>query len=162
MIVSLSNQAYIFLVTIVIGLFIGLIYDFFRLIRKIFVHKNSAVYFEDVLFWLISTFVCFYILLHKNNLELRFYLFLGIVLGLIFYFALISHFVLTFVIKIITILLKPVAFIYNILKPHFKSAVIAKNRAINKEKIILQKLNKYGKMKKEEVKSTIRIIKDKI
>ncbi len=162
MIVSLSNQAYIFVVTIVIGLFIGLTYDFFRLLRKLFTHKNSAVYIEDVLFWLISTFICFYILLHKNNLELRFYLFIGISIGLIFYFYLISPFVLAFIIKFITILLKPVAFIIKLLNPYFKSMSIAKNRAIYKEKIILQKIYRYGKIKIEEIKSTIKIIKDKI
>ncbi len=162
MILSLQNQVYLFFVTILIGFIIGLIYDFFRILRKVFTHSNTLVYFEDILFWLFSTFIAFFILLHKNNLEFRFYLLIGIVLGLIFYFAIISTFVLKISLTIIEQLLKPIAFLYKFLKPHFKKATILKNKAINKEKIVLQKVNRYGKIKCNDFKTTIKIIKNKI
>ncbi len=162
MILSLSNQAYIFFISIIIGLIIGFLYDFFRLLRKIVNHKNSTVYIEDFIFWLLSTFISFYILLHKNNLEFRFYLLLGIFLGLIFYFLCISHFVMNITIKAIKLILKPVKFIAKLLYPHVKTVNKMRNKAIYKEKIYLQKVSRYGKMNYRNFKSNIKIIKDKI
>ncbi len=162
MILSLSNQAYIFFISIIIGLIIGFLYDFFRLLRKVVNHKNTTVYIEDTIFWLLSTFISFYILLHKNNLEFRFYLLLGIFLGLIFYFLCISYFVMTLTIKLIKLILKPIAFILKILYPHFRTVNNMRNKAIYKEKIYLQKISRYGKMGYRNFKSNIKIIKDKI
>ncbi len=162
MIVSLSNQAYIFFITIFIGLLVGLIYDFFRLIRKLFTHKPALVYIEDFLFWLFSTFVCFYILLHKNNLELRFYLFIGILIGLCFYFNLFSQFILKIFEYLICAFLKPLAFIIKKLSPLLSIFFNIKNKAIYREKIFLQKVNKYGKMRGNNIKTTIKIIFKKI
>lgn len=162
MILSLTNQAYMFFVSIIIGMIIGLIFDFFRLLRKIFNHKNKFVYIEDILFWLISTFISFYILLHKNNLEFRFYLLLGILLGLVFYFLCISHIVVTIILKIIEFLAKPILFISKLLSPHMKKVNSMKNKAVHRKKIYLQKVNRYGKMKYTNFKYNINIIKNKI
>ncbi len=162
MILSLSNQAYMFFISIVIGLIIGFLYDFFRLLRKIVNHKNTTVYIEDTIFWLLSTFISFYILLHKNNLEFRFYLLLGIFLGLIFYFLCISHYVMLMTIKTIRIILKPIRFVSKLLSPYFKNVNNMRNKAIYKEKIYLQKISRYGKMYYRNFKSNIKIIKDKI
>lgn len=162
MILSLSTQASIFLITIAIGIIIGLIYDVFRIIRKIIKHNNFLVNLEDIVFWIISTFVCFYILLHNNNLEFRFYLLLGIFIGLVFYFVLISYYVLKMIIKLLEVLAIPVSFFVKITKPFYKSAQIKKNKAIYKEKIFLQKVFRYGKIKSKDIKSTIKIILDKI
>ncbi len=162
MILSLSNQASVFLVTIIIGICIGLIYDFFRLLRKLFIHKNSTVYIEDSLFWLLSTFLAFYILLHKNNLEFRFYLLLGIALGIILYFSFVSYYVLKFFVYTLTLLAKPISFCLKLIKPHLSKIYVMKNKTIYKKKIILQKVYRYGKIKRKDLKSTIKIILDKI
>lgn len=162
MILSLSNQAYIFLITILIGLIIGIVYDVFRLIRKIFVHKNIVVYIEDIIFGIISTFICFYVLLHKNNLELRAYLVVAIALGIIFYFACISYFVM----KIVYVLVKPISLliqlIINIFKPFIKSYKFCRNKMIYKRKNYLQKVVRYVKIKHKGFSETIKVILRKI
>lgn len=166
MIISLSNQSDIFFVTILIGFIIGLIYDFFRLIRKIFNHKNTFVYIEDAIFGLTSTFICFYILLHKNNLDFRFYLLIGISIGLILYMHLISFFVLTFALKFINFLIKPISmllqFFIKLLNPFIKSFNLLKNKTSYKKKIHLQKLHRYVKIKNKDFITTIKIILNKI
>ena len=48
------NQAYLFLTFTVNGVIIGLIFDFFRILRKSFKTKNLIIYFEDILFWILS------------------------------------------------------------------------------------------------------------
>ncbi len=162
MIISLSSQANLFLVTILIGFIIGLVYDFFRITRKLFHHSNLLVYIEDLLFWIISTFICFYILLHKNNLELRFYIVIGIIIGLCLYFSIFSQFVLNFFIKIIFMILTPMSFILKLFSPYMSKFYKLKHKAIYREKIVLQKVYRYGKIKKNKFKSTIKIIKNKI
>ncbi len=158
MIISLTNQAYVFFITVLIGLLVGLIYDFFRLQRKLFTHSNTLVYIEDFLFWVISIFMCFYILLHKNNLELRFFLFVGMCIGISLYFSLLSNVVLRISIFILNFILKPLAFIFKILRPFFSKINIKKNKAISREKIFLQKLFKYGRIRGNNIRSTIKII----
>lgn len=162
MILSISNQAYIFLITVVIGFIIGLIYDFFRLTRKIFNHQNFAVYIEDVIFWLISTFITFYILLHKNNLEFRLYLLLGIAIGLIFYFSILSYYILYIFVKAIDFFAKPVRFLMKIFTPYTKKANVMKNKAVYRKKIVLQKFMRYGSIKLKQIKLSFKIARKKI
>ena len=43
-----SNQAYLFLVFIINGIVIGLLFDFFRISRKVFNTNNMKTYIEDI------------------------------------------------------------------------------------------------------------------
>ena len=49
-----SNQAYLFLVFIVNGVLIGLLFDFFRIARKVIPTNDFVTYIEDVLFWILA------------------------------------------------------------------------------------------------------------
>ena len=49
-----GNQAYLFLMFVLNGVFIAILFDFFRILRKTFKTKNMITYIEDVLFWIIT------------------------------------------------------------------------------------------------------------
>ena len=49
-----TNQAYLFLIFIVNGIIIGLLFDFFRIIRKVIPTNDIATYIEDILFWILT------------------------------------------------------------------------------------------------------------
>ena len=74
------NQAYIFLVFIINGLIIGLVFDIFRIFRKSFKTPNIITYIEDILFWIISALIIMYSLFVFNNGQFRAYIFVGIFL----------------------------------------------------------------------------------
>ena len=75
-----ENQAYIFVMFILIGILIGLIFDIFRVSRQFFKTSNIITYIEDAVFWILIGLVLFISIFKLNNGELRAYIFLGVVL----------------------------------------------------------------------------------
>lgn len=55
----ISNQANIFLIFTINGVIIGLLFDFFRILRRSFNTKDIITYIEDILFWILTRFYNF-------------------------------------------------------------------------------------------------------
>jgi len=89
----MSGQAWLFMSTIIVGAAIGLLYDVFRIFRKTAPHAGIAVQLEDLLFWVAATVLTFYYMLHRNYGEIRPFVMLGVVIGVVLYFATISRFI---------------------------------------------------------------------
>ena len=49
-------QLYTFFIFILVGMLTALIYDLFRIFRKVFKTNDFFTYIEDILFWLITRF----------------------------------------------------------------------------------------------------------
>lgn len=122
-----TNQAYIFLIFIINGIVIGLLFDFFRILRKTFNTKDFAIYIEDIIFWILTGCTLLYSICTYNNGEIRFYMFLGVILGIIIYMLFISSYIIkinvkifglikNFVEKIIAIIIAPFKYLYKITK----------------------------------------------
>lgn len=116
------NQAYLFLIFILNGFFIGVTFDIFRILRKSFDTPNFITYIEDILFWVISAFIVMYSLFIFNNGQFRAYIFIGIFLGITTYmlffsklFINISVRIISFIKKIISIIFKIISYPINIL-----------------------------------------------
>ena len=54
------NQAYLFLIFALNGFVIGLLFDFFRILRKSFKTADIITYIEDILFWILSGLTVLY------------------------------------------------------------------------------------------------------
>lgn len=107
-----NNQAYTFLLFIINGICIGIFFDIFRILRKTFKTSDWITYIEDITFWCLSGIVTLYFIFAFNHGEIRLYIFLGILVGIIFYILLISKYFIrvnVIVIKFIkTIFLYPI------------------------------------------------------
>ena len=90
--VSTLNQAYLFIIFCATGILIGLIFDIFRIIRKLFKTPDFLTYIEDILFWIISGLILIYSIFIFNNGEIRLYMFIAISLGIITYILTFSRF----------------------------------------------------------------------
>jgi spore cortex biosynthesis protein YabQ len=111
MIVSVSSQAYIFFCSIIGGIAIALVYDIFRILRKAVKTGNFVTYLEDILFWVIVAVVMFATVYYSNEGELRSYIFLGAILGVVLYAMLLSKAVMNsslFIIKVFTTIVKTI------------------------------------------------------
>lgn len=94
---SLTSQFYAFLVTVLAGVTIGVIFDFYRVIRGLARPRKVFTYLGDLAFWVISTMVIFFLLLVGNWGEIRFYVFIGILAGIGLYLKCLSrYFIKTF------------------------------------------------------------------
>lgn len=125
-----TNQAYLFLIFTINGVVIGLLFDFFRILRKAFKTKDFITYLEDILFWILTGFILLYSIFTYNNGEIRLFMFLGVLLGIIIYMLFVSSHVIkinvaillflkNIFVKIVTILLIPFQFIVNTIKKIF-------------------------------------------
>lgn len=124
------NQTSLFLIFIVNGILIGLLFDFFRILRKSFKTSDIVTYVEDILFWILTGFIILYSIFVFNNGEIRLFLFLGIILGIILYLLFVSSYVIkinVFIIKFIKkviysiskIMLKPIKLFLKLIKRIF-------------------------------------------
>ena len=81
----ISNQAQLFFVFIINGIIIGILFDFFRILRKSFKTKDLVTYIEDFIFWLLTGSSILFTLFKFNNGEIRLYMFFAVAIGIIFY-----------------------------------------------------------------------------
>ncbi len=111
-----TNQAYLFLIFSLNGFAIGLLFDFFRILRKSFKTNDITTYIEDIVFWILSGIIVLYSIFIFNNGEIRIYMFLAILLGIIMYMLLLSSYIIKINVFIIDKIKKTIKLIINIIK----------------------------------------------
>lgn len=90
----LNFQIDLFLLSLLWGALIGIVYDGFRCLRILVTHNVIMTAIEDIIFWLITAGMIFYLLYQYNYGSLRSYAFLGVFLGFIIYYMSISQLLL--------------------------------------------------------------------
>ncbi len=97
------NQLYILFVFIISGSIIGILFDLFRILRKSFKTPDIITYIEDTLFWIITGLFLLYIIFKYSFGEIRIYMFISLIIGLVVYFLTISKYFIDLNVKIINI-----------------------------------------------------------
>lgn len=131
-----TNQAYLFLIFIINGIIIGVLFDFFRILRKTIKTKDAITYIQDILFWILTGFIVLYSTFTFNNGEIRIFMFIAILIGVIFYMTLISSYVIKVNVTIINFIKNIIQKIFNILITPTENfiKILQKNLDLNKEK----------------------------
>jgi spore cortex biosynthesis protein YabQ len=123
---SISEQTLVFLAMCICGAAVGVLFDIFRSFRLAVRPSEKAVHISDFLFCVFAALVFFWGIVRFNNGQLRWYVFLGAVLGAVIYFLTISSYMIKLFIfvgkgtykifkLILKILLTPIKFLYTIL-----------------------------------------------
>ena len=152
----ITNQAYLFLIFVIKGVIIGILVEFFRILRKSFKTPDFVTYIEDVIFWILTGLLTLYSIFVFNNGEIRFFMFLGIFIGVALYMLLCSTYIIKFsvfiinktkkiILKIFNIIAYPIKLIYRILKKVF---INVKNMTQKTTKIINKTIKNTKSMKK--------------
>lgn len=159
------NQAYLFIIYLICGAVIGIFFDGFRILRKSFKTSDFITYIEDIIFGILTGIFLIFMLFIFNNGELRFFIFLAIILGLTIYLLTISKYFIKvnvkiivtikkIIIKIISIILYPMRKILKkyvfkaILNPFRILTINIKNIHINKHKKNTKNIDNDKKPKK--------------
>ena len=109
---------------IFVGILIGILFDIFRIIRKSFKTSDFITYLEDVLFWILTGIVLLFAIFAFNNGELRIYIFIALIFGMITYLLTISKYFITISVNLLNILKKIFRIPINFLKNFIKNFVI--------------------------------------
>ena len=124
------SQAYLFLIFSIDGILIGLLFDFFRILRKSFKTPDFVTYIEDIVFWFLTGLIILYSIFTFNNGELRAYIFIALFIGIVIYILALSKYIIKINVtiikfiksiasKIINIIMFPFKIVLNLLKKVF-------------------------------------------
>lgn len=127
-----ESQAYLFIVFSLTGVGLGILFDFFRAIRKTFKTPDFVTYIEDILYWILAGIIILYNIWFFNDGEIRIFMILGIVIGALIYgltlsslFIKINYFIMSKIKNIMTFFSKifktPIKIINNMIKKLIKS-----------------------------------------
>ena len=86
------------------GLIFGVLFDIFRIVRRSFDEKGRMINFFDGLFWMVYTVLFIRRIFIINGGDLRWFVFAGVILGVLLYFSLLSRIFMpigTFLMKLI-------------------------------------------------------------
>lgn len=155
------NQAYLFLIFTINGIFIGILFDIFRVLRRSFKTSDIITYIQDILFWILTGFVLLYSVFTFSNGEIRFYMFLGVFIGGLIYMLMFSKyfininvkiimFIKNIVRKIIFIVIFPIKIVIKFIRKIFFKPI--KFITINITKIKMNSQNKIKKLLKSQKK----------
>ena len=156
-----ENQAYLFLVFSLTGIMIGCLFDISRVSRKLFKTSNFITYIEDLLFWILTGLLILYTAWYFNDGELRFFMILGLTIGIIIYILTISNIfvkisfnilnkfknIIIYLLKLIANILKPFVSIFSKI---FDNLIKILNKNVKKVEKFINFQNKKGKIEKNE------------
>ena len=116
--IYLEQQASVFLLSLLVGAALGVLYDVFRISRVAFYTSPAVVFAEDVLFFLICGVTTFFFGLTVMEGTLRAFLLIGELLGAVLYHFTLGRLVMRVATKIIGIIKAIFRFLFKwILRP---------------------------------------------
>lgn len=154
MILSLEGQCLLFLNTVLIGMAVGLFYDFFRTIRSLIRHPNVLVSFEDIVYWIVAVFVMFFYMLQANDGEIRPFSIFGVFIGMVLYFALPSKIVMSVSSTIVMIIKTILKLFFEILFTPFRILDMIFGKLIRK---LIKKIKRFFKKVLHSIKMYVKI-----
>ena len=110
-----GEQAYIFYIFILTGLLIGFLFDIFRVLRRSFKTSDIITYIQDIIFWILAGALLIYSIFKFNNGEIRSYVVIGLVMGIMLYLTIFSKLVIKVNVAILTFLKKLIIHIIRII-----------------------------------------------
>lgn len=149
-----------FIYFIITGMILSIVFDIFRVLRKSFKTSDLVTNIEDIIFGIITGIIILSSIFLFNNGELRLYIFIGILVGIIIYILFISKYfikinvaIINFIKKIIILLTKPFKILFKFIKRLFFkpiSFIIINIKLLIKK--ILTKFKKTTKIHKKAIK----------
>ena len=119
-----QNQAYLFLVFSLTGVEIGILFDFFRILRRTIKTGNIVTYIQDVLFWILTGILVLYNIWYFNNGEIRVYMFLGIIIGTLIYVSTLSNIFVKLFTRILSTIIKVLEIPFKTITTIFRKIII--------------------------------------
>lgn len=157
------SQEYMLIVSIMGGMFLGFIWDIYRLVRHYVKFGVAGTAAGDIAYWIISVYLSIQIIYEISYGNLRVFILVGFMLGALLYFYGISNYILKvfifcidsiifFIKKFISFMIYPVTFlirkIKSLLYPYKIKVEKGVNKAKRRYKFFKFKLKKVSKNRK--------------
>lgn len=137
-----QDQAYLFLVFSLTGVAIGILFDIFRILRRSIKTLDIITYIEDILFWILTGLLVLYNIWYFNNGEIRIFMFLGIIMGILVYMSTLSSAIIKIFSKILQTIIKVLELPFKTINIIFRKIITTITKIFTK--IIKKFENKKG------------------
>jgi spore cortex biosynthesis protein YabQ len=102
--VSLDVQLYMLFVFVITGIALGVVFDAYRSLRRVFKIRGVLTHLLDLILWITWIFLMGWGMLFGNWGDLRLYVFVGIGIGLFIYFQLASYIFLAVFLRVFRVI----------------------------------------------------------
>lgn len=93
------------------GICIGAIFDVFRVLAGKLRLPRWTIPIVDTIYWIVATILVFRMLIYSNEGQVRIFIFLGMGIGICFYFAILS----SIIIRLTLLIIRIIVMIYRVL-----------------------------------------------
>lgn len=146
---SISGQALDFLLSCLLGVGLGALYDVFRILRLAFWHGKIIISIQDIVFFVLAAISSFLFMLFRCEGQLRFYVLLGELLGFVVYYFTVGFLVIRMSKCIINWVKKILFFLYKIfIRPFVKLFVFIFRKIKMFFMYIISKFKKLSRISK--------------
>jgi spore cortex biosynthesis protein YabQ len=140
--IQIVQESGFFVYSMAIGVLLSVLYDLIRIWRRVIRHNKMAVALEDLLFWIVTLFLIFFLFYDRNDGVLRWFTVAGVLLGIGIYKKIFGEHLVEFMSTILKWVLNVVIrFILAILKPF----LWLKKKLTHAIKLVKIKLYKHKK-----------------
>ena len=113
MIFDMNRQVALFIFSLINGMAVGGLYDFYRVIRGFEKPGKIITAIQDILFWIFTGVLIFALMMYTNFAYMSFNVFVYNALGIVIYFKLISHYAIIIWDKIFEVVITLIRVVYN-------------------------------------------------
>lgn len=113
MIFDMDRQITLFIFSLINGMAVGVLYDFYRVIRGFEEPGKIITAIQDMLFWILTGILIFILMMYTNYAYMSFNVFLYNGLGLVLYFKLISRRAILVCDRIIEFMITIIRIVFN-------------------------------------------------
>jgi len=113
--INVYSQLFSLFIFALTGIAIGILFDIFRIIRKSFKTPDFITYLEDILFWILTGFILLFTIFTFNNGEIRVYIFIGLIFGIITYMLTLSKYFINISVNILRFVKRILSFPIHII-----------------------------------------------
>lgn len=121
---TIAMQVYSLVIFVICGIAIGIFFDIFRILRKSFKTSDIVTYIEDIIFWIFSGLFFLFVLFKFNNGQIRSYVVIGLLIGILLYILTISKYFIKVNVTIINLIKRiityPIKLIFRMIKKLLK------------------------------------------
>lgn len=139
---AISVELKLFLISVLSGGILLLVYDLLRIIRRLIKQDSFLVALEDLFFWVGASLFIFAMMYRENNGVIRGFIILGMAIGMILYHNMFGDFFVDLIVKLIRTLISPFVFALKKIKQFI---LYIWNKGVKVMNFILRQLKKRTK-----------------
>lgn len=139
---AISVELQFFLISVLWGSILLLVYDSQRIFRRLIKHDSFFIALEDLAFWVAASLFIFAMMYRENNGIIRGFSVMGMSIGMVLYHYILSDFLVNMITKLIRTLISPISFAMNGVKRFIKFVWSREKKVLN---FIIRRLKKRTK-----------------